>query len=70
MPKIVAAWNRESWGVLAIAALALLATTSVLALGLARVKLPDETPELRRATLVTALSLSVLRDPANSALGD
>lgn len=28
------------------------------------------TPELRRAALVAALGLSVLRDPANSALGD
>jgi hypothetical protein len=27
-------------------------------------------PELRRATLIAALGLSVLRDPANSALGD
>lgn len=30
----------------------------------------DLTPEQRRATLIAALGLSVLRDPANSALVD
>lgn len=31
---------------------------------------PDASPATRRAALVTALALSVLRDPANSTLGD
>jgi hypothetical protein len=42
MPDRVAEPEREWWGAIAIAALAFVATASVLALGLARVDLPDE----------------------------
>ena len=42
MPRSFAESEREWWGAIVIAALALAATTSVLALGLARADLPDE----------------------------
>lgn len=48
MPQGFAEPEREWWGAIAIAALALVATTSVLALGLAHVELPDELASAER----------------------